>query len=240
MYQPVEDAEASIRAFEGSKTGSVREFHAKVGADANLALRPLTVADAKRETMLATARLTAFTTGEFIEEHGRQAIEIARRAGSEARREAICSAARAGVHKLGWNGEPEPVLMRLGLMLEEVGEWAQAAASGDVEKATKELADLLYVVLGTAVTFALPVDEAFDEVHKSNMTKSSAAAAKDGNRGKGDGFVPADLGQVMVETGATRHHGGGGIAVPSRAQMRDMLANTLLSVMMESMRTIQQ
>lgn len=36
---------------------------------------------------------------------------------------------------------------------------------------TKELADLLYVVYGCAVTFGLPIDEVFERVHRSNMSK---------------------------------------------------------------------
>lgn len=38
-------------------------------------------------------------------------------------------------------------------------------------KLTKELADLMYVTIGTAVTFGLPLEEVFAEVHKSNMSK---------------------------------------------------------------------
>lgn len=41
----------------------------------------------------------------------------------------------------------------------------------DKKKLTKELADLLYVTIGTAVTFGLPLEEVFNEVHKSNMSK---------------------------------------------------------------------
>jgi predicted HAD superfamily Cof-like phosphohydrolase len=42
-----------------------------------------------------------------------------------------------------------------------------------VDKAalTKELADLLYVTYGFAVTFGLPIDEVFERVHRSNMSK---------------------------------------------------------------------
>lgn len=36
---------------------------------------------------------------------------------------------------------------------------------------TKELVDLLYVVYGCAVTFGLPIDEVFERVHQSNMSK---------------------------------------------------------------------
>lgn len=41
----------------------------------------------------------------------------------------------------------------------------------DPKKLTKELADLMYVVIGCAVKFNLPLEEVFAEVHKSNMTK---------------------------------------------------------------------
>lgn len=41
----------------------------------------------------------------------------------------------------------------------------------DKKKLTKELADLMYVVIGTATTFGLPLEEVFAEVHKSNMSK---------------------------------------------------------------------
>jgi predicted HAD superfamily Cof-like phosphohydrolase len=41
----------------------------------------------------------------------------------------------------------------------------------DPKALTKELADLLYVTIGTAITFGLPLEEVFREVHKSNMSK---------------------------------------------------------------------
>ena len=41
----------------------------------------------------------------------------------------------------------------------------------DPKRLTKELADLLYVTIGAAVTFGLPLEEVFYEVHKSNMSK---------------------------------------------------------------------
>ena len=44
----------------------------------------------------------------------------------------------------------------------------------DKKKLTKELADLMYVTIGTAVTFGLPLEEVFAEVHKSNMSKLTA------------------------------------------------------------------
>ena len=39
------------------------------------------------------------------------------------------------------------------------------------KKLAKELADLLYVVYGTAATYGIPIDEVFVRVHESNMSK---------------------------------------------------------------------
>ena len=41
----------------------------------------------------------------------------------------------------------------------------------DKKKLAKELADLLYVVYGTAISFGIDIDRVFEEVHKSNMSK---------------------------------------------------------------------
>ena len=45
------------------------------------------------------------------------------------------------------------------------------------EKLSKEMCDLIYVILGMGVSFGLPLDKCFDEVQKSNMSKLD----KDGN-----------------------------------------------------------
>ena len=52
----------------------------------------------------------------------------------------------------------------------------------------KETCDLRYVIEGTLVAFG--VEDAYDEVHRSNMTKT---AAPDGGKAiKGAGYSPAD------------------------------------------------
>ena len=48
---------------------------------------------------------------------------------------------------------------------------SNSTADIDRKNLTKELADLMYVVIGTAVTFGLPLREVFEETHKSNMSK---------------------------------------------------------------------
>lgn len=43
--------------------------------------------------------------------------------------------------------------------------------ANDIYEVADALADILYVVYGTAAEFGIPIDEIFAEVHKSNMSK---------------------------------------------------------------------
>ena len=71
----------------------------------------------------------------------------------------------------------ELIRFRVNLIVEEFNELVEemlALAEGDEttrENMAKEMCDLLYVVYGTAVSLGLPIDEIFEEVHQSNMTK---------------------------------------------------------------------
>lgn len=88
-------------------------------------------------------------------------------------------------------------LLRAELILEEAGE-VLLALSGRAEADLLDgLVDAIYVLLGTAITYDLPIDAGFDEVHRSNMTKGAAAATHSGDRGKADGFIPADIQSVI-------------------------------------------
>lgn len=65
----------------------------------------------------------------------------------------------------------------------------------------KELADLRYVVEGCAVSLGLPIDEAFYEVHRSNMSKlgPDGLPIKDsgGKVLKGPDYRPANMEQFV-------------------------------------------
>lgn len=60
---------------------------------------------------------------------------------------------------------------RLDLVWEEVEELIQATEEGDFIEAVDALGDILYVVLGTAVSWGVDLDPIFDEIHKTNMAK---------------------------------------------------------------------
>lgn len=58
----------------------------------------------------------------------------------------------------------------------------------------KELADLLYVVLGAAAYFRIPIVEAFHRVHESNMSKlMDEPLMVDGKIQKSSSYIPPEL-----------------------------------------------
>jgi len=62
-------------------------------------------------------------------------------------------------------------MLRLHLIAEEFSEMIEAWLIGDEVKFFDALIDLIYVIVGTGVTYDLPLGEGFDEVQRSNMTK---------------------------------------------------------------------
>lgn len=69
----------------------------------------------------------------------------------------------------------------------------------DRSKLTKELADIIYVTVGMAVNFGLPLEEVFKRVHESNMTKTLDNKREDGKVLKGDDYKPPYLDDLFYE-----------------------------------------
>lgn len=93
--------------------------------------------------------------------------------------------------------------LRAHLILEEVAETLRDMRNGDEEGVLDGLADSVYVLAGTAVAFGLPLDEAFIEVHRSNMTKDrlprGEVATNDPRlREKGASYRRARIGNVLA------------------------------------------
>jgi predicted HAD superfamily Cof-like phosphohydrolase len=67
----------------------------------------------------------------------------------------------------------------------------------------KELSDLRYVVEGCAVALGLPIEEAYAEVHRSNMSKldtdGTPVVRSDGKALKGPLYTPADMQQFVPD-----------------------------------------
>lgn len=100
---------------------------------------------------------------------------------------------------------PELSVQRLSLMLEEMGEVVEAVLDNDVVSLSDGLADLIYVVCGTAVAYGIPLDEIFDEVHSSNMTKPvTGEPLLKGSASKSGTYRKADVEGVLRRLGRIR------------------------------------
>lgn len=78
----------------------------------------------------------------------------------------------AGQDQMSKNLEDnELIRFRLSLIQEEVDELRIALFNKDRKEVIDALADILYVVYGAGKAFDINLDNAFDKVHISNMTK---------------------------------------------------------------------
>ena len=89
-------------------------------------------------------------------------------------------------------------LLRERLIEEEFAELREAMAAGDIPSIAKELADLLYVVYGTAVSCGIDMEDVFREVHRSNMSKVGGYKRADGKWVK-----PPTYSKAALEPGPT-------------------------------------
>ncbi len=102
--------------------------------------------------------------------------------------------------------EPETRELRIELLREEFEEYVAAARAGDAVDVADALADMLYVIHGTALTYGIPIDAVVAEVHRSNMSKLGADGQPvyraDGKVIKGPGFIPPAIGDVLASVPA--------------------------------------
>lgn len=90
-------------------------------------------------------------------------------------------------------------LLRLRLIVSEVGELADAIAKDHRVEIADALGDLLYVVVGTFLIYGMPMDKIFQEIHRSNLTKDVKKKISKGAKGaaKGSSFEPPRLEQFV-------------------------------------------
>lgn len=96
--------------------------------------------------------------------------------------------------------------LRIGLLDEELNEYKEAVYTDNLIEIADSLADLLYVAIGAAISYGIPIDEVFEEVHRSNMSKLDANGKpihrEDGKVIKGPNYFPPDIVSIL------RKHGG--------------------------------
>lgn len=91
--------------------------------------------------------------------------------------------------------------LRVRLLREEVCEYETAVSAGDVVELADGLADIVYVVYGTALAHGIDLDAVLEEVHRSNMSKlgedGKPLFRPDGKVLKGSGFFRPDIASVL-------------------------------------------
>jgi predicted HAD superfamily Cof-like phosphohydrolase len=92
--------------------------------------------------------------------------------------------------------------LRLRLISEELDELRAALEADDLVGTADAIADLLYVVYGAAVTFGIPIDEVFAEVHRANLAKLDASSdpveRDDGKVLKPHGWTPPEIEPILA------------------------------------------
>ena len=102
--------------------------------------------------------------------------------------------------------DPKTNLLRINLLAEELDELKEALDAGDTVEVLDALTDLQYVLDGAYLSFGLQhvKQAAFDEVHRSNMSKLGADGKpirrpEDGKVLKGPDYFKPDMAQ-FIET----------------------------------------
>jgi len=91
--------------------------------------------------------------------------------------------------------------LRLDLIEEEVQELRDGLGNQDLLEIADALTDILYVVYGAGHSFGIDLDDCFNEVHRSNMTKLGEDGRplyrEDGKVMKGPNYEEPDLKQFV-------------------------------------------
>ncbi len=99
-----------------------------------------------------------------------------------------------------WTGVAD---LRYELIREELEELKEAMDEKDIVGVADALSDLLYVVYGAGHAFGINLDNCFNEVHRSNMSKLGTDGRpiyrQDGKVMKGANYSPPDLKKTLQQ-----------------------------------------
>ena len=90
--------------------------------------------------------------------------------------------------------------LRMDLLEEEYNEYKEAEEKADIVGIADALGDMIYIICGTAVSYGIPLEEVFDEIHRSNMAKlvdGKVIRRADGKVLKPEGWTPPDIQSIL-------------------------------------------
>ena len=92
--------------------------------------------------------------------------------------------------------------LRTNLIEEELEEFKEAISKKDLKEVADALTDILYVTYGAGHAFGINLDDCFEEVQKSNMSKLGKDGKpiynKDGKVMKGPNYFKPDLNKFLT------------------------------------------
>ena len=95
--------------------------------------------------------------------------------------------------------------LRKSLIMEEALEIYEAIIRDDIIEIADGLADLVYILYGTALAYGIPLDDVIEEVHRSNLTKlgedGKPIYSEHGKVTKGPNFEPPNIQKVLETRG---------------------------------------
>lgn len=93
--------------------------------------------------------------------------------------------------------------LRKDLLAEEYQEYLDGEKNNDLVEIADALGDIIYIAYGTGVAYGLPMDEIFNEIQRSNMSKlgedGKPIYREDGKVLKGPNYSPPDI-KTIIET----------------------------------------
>lgn len=87
--------------------------------------------------------------------------------------------------------------LRAALIAEEALELTTAIDGADLVGIADGIADVIYVAIGAALEFGIPLEKVWDEVHRTNMLKVGGSMREDGKILKPEGWTPPDIAAVL-------------------------------------------
>lgn len=98
--------------------------------------------------------------------------------------------------------DPDLARLRVDLLVEEVGELADATREQDVVAVADALGDVVYAAYGAAITYGIDLDAVLLEVHRANMSKLDADGHpvfdRNGKVAKSPEYRPPDVAGVLA------------------------------------------
>lgn len=91
--------------------------------------------------------------------------------------------------------------LRIKLLKEEFDEYMEGEENNDIVEISDALGDMMYIIYGTAISYGIPLDEVFKEIHNSNMSKldenGKPIRREDGKILKGVNYFKPDIKKIL-------------------------------------------